>query len=335
MPRLPRFVALLSLVATAGMPAPALAAGEPTVFGVISSTRGEREPDTAANFIRLYGIQRDRYDAPIGIRLFSAGALPLPGDRSMGGKILDWALRAHPEEVITVSHKTRDDVRLRKFLDWVGKHGLRASVIYYHEAQPHWFKDGRPAAEPSTYRAVYRAYREVIDSHPAKPRVTLEKNLMWYWQRYKTGPEKRGDWRLYVDHNDPADLLSRDTYTFPGVPPRQEHYSTPDDFFRYARDAWKDYGLAWGVGEIGTAVQDGTGSDRARDPDGSRFAARVRQITAAAANPPSIGPAYAGMPPARFVKWWCALDADGHELGLEQVPAAVTTYRNLIHHPRP
>jgi hypothetical protein len=36
------------------------------------------------------------------------------------------------------------------------------------------------------------------------------------------------------------------------------------------------------------------------------------------------------MPAARFVKWWCALDGDDHELGLDQASAAVDAYRPLV-----
>lgn len=310
--------------------APVRAAETPTRFGVIASTQGEREPDNWRNWIRLYEIQRARYGAPIGIRLFSAGRLPLPGENTMAGRVLEWAAREHPEELITVSHRVRDDGRLGSFLDFVERKRLRVSVIYFHEAQAAWFRERDPAAEPSAYAKAYDAYREVIDGHPARPRVTLEKNLMWYWQHFNTGRHPGSDWRYYVHADDPADVLSWDTYTFPGVPPRFEYYSTPDEFFRYARDAWKRYGLAWGVGEIGSTVQDGVGAQRSWDPGGARFVAWVRAITAAAADPASIGPSYAGMPPARFVKWWCARDAADVELGLEQVPGAVTVYRPLV-----
>jgi hypothetical protein len=237
----------------------------------------------------------------------------------MVGKLLTWAIAEHPEELITISHRERDDARLRRFLDVVATEGLRVSIIYFHEAQAEWHN---PRASPPTYLATYRAYRDVIDRHPAQPRVTLEKNLMWYWQRYNN---RRADWHEYVELNDAADLLSWDTYTFPGVAPSQTHYSTPDDFFKYARDAWQEYGLQWAIGEIGSAVQ-----SHSWDQNGSRFVAWVREITAAAANPASIDDSYEGMPAARFVKWWCALDGDDHELGLDQAAAAVDAYRPLV-----
>jgi hypothetical protein len=291
----------------------------PTRFGVIAATQGPAEPDTWQNFVRLYEVQRARYGGPIGIRLFSPAKLPLPGEPGMVGRLLTWAIAEHPEELITISHRERDDARLRRFLDVVASEGLRVSIIYFHEAQAEWHN---PRASPPTYLATYRAYRDVIDRHPAQPRVTLEKNLMWYWQRYNN---RRADWHEYVELNDPADFLSWDTYTFPGVAPSQTHYSTPDDFFKYARDAWQEYGLQWAIGEIGSAVQ-----SHSWDQNGSRFVAWVREITAAAANPASIDDSYEGMPAARFVKWWCALDGDDHELGLDQASAAVDAYRPLV-----
>ncbi|MET0422329.1 MAG: hypothetical protein ABW046_00545 [Actinoplanes sp.] len=321
-----RMFALLVAGVTGALPVatPASADTTPTTFGVIASTQGS-EPDTMANWIRLYDRQRARYDeAPIGIRLFSPNRLPLPGDGSMAGKLLTWAADKHPEETITVSHKNRDDARLKQFLDWVQKKRLRVSVIYYHEVQDD-ITD--PRAEPATYLAAYRGYRKVIAAHPARARVTLEKNLMWWWQHYRATPAK-GDWRQYVEKDDPADVLSWDTYVFPGMPTAQGRYATPDEFFRYARDAWREYDLDWGIGEIGTTVQDGgPKSERAWDPDGRKFAAWVSQIVKAAADPKSIGPAYKGMPPARFLKWWGALDSTDHRLDLDQSPAAVDIYQ--------
>jgi hypothetical protein len=304
----------------------------PTQFGVIASTQGSA-PDTFEEHVRRYDEHRRRYGGPIGIRIFagSSGQLPLPTDRSRTGRLLAWAASAHPDEPITVSHKVRDDARLRRLLDWVRATGVRLSVIYRHEAQPDWFDLGQRGAEPAVYRATYRAYRAVIAAHPARPRVTLEKNLMWFWQRYRTGAKPQSDWRHYVEAGDPADLLSWDTYAFPGMPTEQGDYGTPDDFFRYARAAWHQFRLPWAVGEIGTIVQDGTGvgrcTEKSWDPDGSRFAAWVRQMTAAAADPATIGPGYAGLPPARFVKWWGAPDTDDCDLSLEQSPDAVAAFR--------
>jgi hypothetical protein len=319
--------AVLGLTATT-FAVPAQAA-EPTAFGVIASTQGS-PPDTFPEHVRLYDAHRARYGGPIGIRVFSRGRLPLPTDNDRAGWLLAWAAEKHPDEVITISHKIRDEARLRKLLDWVRARKLRISVIYRHEAQVDWFDDGQEGGKPDVYRAAYRSYRDVIEAHPARDRVTLEKNLMWYYQRYRAGTAS--DWRRFVERDDPADLLSWDTYCFPGMPTKQGFYATPDDFFKYARDAWKEYGLAWGVGEIGTVVQDGTGTgtERAWDTTGTKFATWVRQITDAARVPASIGPSYAGMPAARFVKWWGALDAQNRDLSLEQVPAAVTHYRGLV-----
>jgi hypothetical protein len=330
MKRSRRLAALLSAISLVVLPAPARAAGADTRFGVITATLSDPGGDNAANFIRLYELQRARYRSPIGIRLFSQGRLPLPGKSPMEAKLMDWAIREHPEELITVSHKISDLDRLDEFLDLVQRRRLRVSIIYFHEAQADYFKDRNPAAEPATYRRVYREYRARIDRHPARSRVTLEKNLMWYWQHARTRQFRDSVWRNYVQPDDPADLLSWDTYTFPGVDNRQRRYSTPDEFFRYARDAWRRYGLAWGVGEIGTTVQDGAGAERDWDRDGARFAAWVREITAAAANPASIGPSYAGMPPAEFVKWWCAMDRNGIEYCLDQTPAAEAVYQPLV-----
>lgn len=302
-----------------------------TRYGVIASTQGS-PPDTADTFIRLYDRQRARYGTRIGIRLFSTGDLPLPGDGTRSGKLLTWAASQHPDELITVSHKNRDEERLRRFLDWVQQHRLRASIIYFHEPQNDWFDPNGPhdrRAEPSTYRAAYHAYRAVITGHAAAGRVTLEKNLAWHWQHYRAA-RIGGDWRKYVQAGDPADLVSWDPYVFPGMPTTQGRYATPDEFFRYARDIWRQHGLPWAVGEIGTAVQDGVGSERDWDPDGTLFAAWVARITAAAADPTTINPTYAGVPPATFVKWWAGPDANDTDLSLDQVPAAVTTYRRLV-----
>jgi hypothetical protein len=305
-----------------------------TRYGVIASTQGST-PDTAEAFIREYEQRRARYGAPIGIRLFSARQLPLAGDGTVAGRLLTWAARRHPEELVTVSHKVRDDARLRRLLDWVHSRRLRVSVIYFHEVQDNWFGrrpgQGDPAARPQVYRAVYRAYRAVISAHPARARVSLEKNLMWFWQHYRAAT-MGGDWHRYVEARDPADVLSWDAYVFPGMPTSQGRYATPDEFFRYARDAWLQYRIPWGVGEIGTAVQDGrgVGVERDWDPIGVRFTAWVDRITAAAANPASIDRSYATLPPARFMKWWDGLDASNVDLGLQQVPAAATRYGRLV-----
>lgn len=304
-----------------------------TRFAVIATTQGG-EPDTTENFVRLYERQRARFGAPIGIRVFSGGALPLADERSVNGRILAWAARHHPEEIITVSHKTRDDARLRTFLDWVLANRLRVSIIHFHEVQDDWFgapDRGVPAAEPETYKATYRAYRAVIADHRAASRVTLEKNLTWYWQHYRA-PTAGGDWQRYVEADDPADVLSWDAYAFPGMPTGLGRYATPDEFFRYARDAWRQHGIAWGVGEIGTAVQDGggIGVERNWDPTGALFAAWVRRVTTAASIPAGIGPSYTGMPPARFMKWWQGNDRLDVDLSLDQNAAATAAYRARV-----
>jgi len=314
-------------------PGPASAAGQPTRFAVIATTQG-REPDTSENFERLYELRRAQFGAPIGIRVFAGGRLPLPDDDSVNGRILQWAAQYHSEEIITVSHKIRDDARLRTFLDWVLAKRLRVSIIYFHEVQDDWFGDADKrvaGAEPETYKATYRAYRAVINGHPAASRVTLEKNLTWYWQHYRAASEG-GDWHRYVEAGDPADVLSWDTYVFPGVPKDVRRYSTPDEFFRYARDAWRQYGIAWGVGEIGTAVQDGEGPgvDRSWDPRGAIFAGWVRRITNAAVDPAGIASSYAGMPPARFMKWWQGTDGNDVDLSLDQSAAATAVYRARV-----
>jgi hypothetical protein len=301
-----------------------------TRFGVIASTQGS-PPDTLAEHVRLYDAHRARYGGgPIGIRIFGVGDIPLPTDRDRAGLLLAWAADKHPDELITISHKNRDEARLRTLLDWVRARKLRVSIIYRHEAQGDWFVRGHEGGKPDAYRAAYRSYRAVIDAHPARDRVTLEKNLLWWFQRHLATPQS--DWRRFVERDDPADLVSWDVYAFPGMPTKQGHYGTPDDFFKYARDIWTELGVPWAVGEIGTIVQDGTGTgtERAWDPDGARFTTWVRQMTGAARNPASIGPSYTGMPPARFVKWWGALDAKDRDLSLEQVPAAVTYYRDLV-----
>jgi hypothetical protein len=304
-----------------------------TRYGLITSTQGSL-PDTVAEFIRQYDARRARYGAPIGIRLFSSGVLPLPGDGTMPGTLLEWAAQRHPNELITVSHKERDDRRLVLFLDWIQAHRLRASVIFIHEVQRAWFgAGGQPVAgaQPNRYRATYRAYRAIINAHPARSQVTLEKNLDWYWQRYNA-TTRGGDWRLYLEPRDPADLVSWDAYVFPGMPTAQGRYATPDEFFRYPRDVWRRYHLPWAVGEIGSAVQDGhgTGVERDWDPTGSLFASWVRRITAAAQAPHRIGATYVGMPPARFMKWWEGLDARDVDVSLAQVPAATSAYQALV-----
>jgi hypothetical protein len=310
-------------------------AAGPTRYGVISATQGS-EPDTADNFVRLYDRQRATYTAPIGIRIFSPDLLPLPTDASMSGKLLAWAASRHPEELITVSHKTAADAgRLRRFLDWVGARGLRASIIYYHEVQAATIDLKDPRAKPEVYRTTYQRYRDVIAAHPARSRVTLEKNLMWHFQHYRAARDG-GDWHDYVERNDPAGVLSWDCYAFRGMPRDLRRYATPDEFYRYALAAWREYHLPWAVGEIGSEVQnggpepDGTVWKPDWDHTGAKFERWVRQITAAAARPGTIGPDYATMPPARFMKWWAATDAAGHDLSLDQVPAAMRAYRELV-----
>jgi len=320
--------ALVGLTIATSPAVSAQGASTTTVFGVIASTQGS-PPDSFAEYVRLYQAHRARYGGgPIGIRIFARGRLPLPTDTDQAGSLLAWAAEKHPEEAITISHKIRDDARLRTLLDWVQVKKLRVSIIYCHEAQIHWFDFGDENGKPDTYRKVYRAYRKIIAAHPAHPRVTLEKNLLWWSQRYDHTPEN--DWHRFIERDDPADLVSWDTYSFPGMPTGQGHYATPDDFFRYARDVWKEFRLPWAVGEIGTVVQDGTGADGNWDPSGAKFATWVRQITDAARTPGSIDASYAGMPPAIFVKWWGALDAQNRDLSLEQNPGAVTYYRHLV-----
>ncbi|MBO3739191.1 hypothetical protein [Actinoplanes flavus] len=75
---------------------------------------------------------------------------------------------------------------------------------------------------------------------------------------------------------------------------------------------------------------DGVGAEARWDRGGTRFAEWVGTITAAAAHPATIGPEYAGLPPALFMKWWAGPDARGSEQGLDQVPAAVAAYRRLV-----
>jgi hypothetical protein len=314
---------------------PALAAPA-TRFGVIASTQGPPKDD-ADTFRRLYEQQRVLYGGgPIGIRLFGGDRLPLAGDGGMVGNLLAWAAARHPDEPITISHKTRDEGRLRTLLDWAQAHRVRLSVIYFHEVQNDWCRHRDARAEPAVYLDTYRAYRRIIQAHPAHRQVTLEKNLMWYWQHYNA-KKLGGDWRLFVERNDPADVVSWDTYVFPGMPPTFPHsdhgrYAMPDEFFRYPRDVWRETGRPWGVGEIGTTVQDGAGvgAEAHWDRGGARFTEWVGTITAAAANPAAIGREYAGLPPALFMKWWAAPDADGSEQGLQQVPAAVAAYRKLV-----
>lgn len=308
---------------------PALAAVPATRFGVIASTQGP-PPDDAETFKRLYRQERARYGGPIGIRLFSGAGLPDGTGGGMVGDLLTWAVKEFPDEPITVSHKTRDEPGLRKLLTWVHDNHVRLSVIYFHEVQDNAVGN-RARVSPEAYLDTYRAYRRIIQEHPARESVTLEKNLMWYWQHFNV-KTRGGDWRLFVKPGDPADVVSWDTYVFPGMPTNQGRYATPDEFFRYPRDVWRETGLPWAIGEIGTTVQDGDGPCATAhwDKDGAKFAEWVRTITGAAADPAGIGRDYAGMPPARFMKWWAAPDARGCEQGLHQVPAAVATYRRLV-----
>jgi hypothetical protein len=321
--------AVLVPVLTHAAPAAADGPSGGTRYGVITSTQGPEEADTFGNYTRLYEQNRKRYGGRIGIRVFSPGRLPLPGDGSDAGKILAWAAANHPDEPITVSHKVRDDARLTALLDWVHAHRVRMSVIYFHEVQDDWFRDRIPGARPDVYKSTYRAYGRIISTHPARPLVTLEKNLMWYWQHVRA-KSLGGNWTEYVERDDPADLVSWDAYSFPGMREEVGRYATPDEFFRYAREVWKAYGLPWAVGEIGTAVQNGSGDTLSWDRDGRKFTRWVRDITAAADNPASIGSDYVGVPPARFMKWWAARDEDGIDLSLEQVPAAAAAYRDRM-----
>lgn len=197
--------------------------------------------------------------------------------------------------------------------------------------QDNWFRHRDARARPDAYLGTYRAYRRIIDAHPAHALVVLEKNLMWYWQRYNVAGTG-GDWRAFVDKNDPADLVSWDTYAFPGMPTAQGRYATPDEFFRYARDVWRATGRPWAIGEIGSTVQDGAGAGAERnwDPDGTKFAAWVRAVTTAASDPSTMGPGYTGFPPARFMKWWAGTDRNGSDQSLDQQPPAVAVYRGHV-----
>jgi hypothetical protein len=311
-------------------PPQAGAASPATRFGVIATTQGPPKDD-AATFQQLYEEQRARYGGGvIGIRLFSAGRLPLPGDGTLAGNLLAWAAEKHPDEPITLSHKTRDEARLPELLNWVLAHRLRLTLIFFHEVQDNWFKHHDGRAEPRNYLDTYRSYRRIVQAHPARSLVTLEKNLMWYWQRFNAAAQG-GDWRVYVEKDDPADLVSWDTYVFPGMPVAQGRYATADEFFRYARDVWRETGRPWAVGEIGTAVQDGSDpGEGVWDREGAKFTAWVGAITAAARNPAAIGPGYDGVPPARFVKWWAGTDSNGSDQSVEQVPAAAAVYRALV-----
>ncbi|GIM96127.1 hypothetical protein Ato02nite_079200 [Paractinoplanes toevensis] len=324
-------VATVLVAGVGAVPAQAAAAEPATRFGVIATTQG-RAKDDAATYQALYEEQRTRYGGPIGIRLFSAGRLPLPGDGTMPGTLLTWAAATHPDEAITLSHKTRDEARLPALLDWARDHRVRLSLIYFHEVQDNWFKHRDARADPAVYLDIYRSYRRIIQAHRARSLITLEKNLMWYWQHYNAA-KLGGDWRAFVEKkNDPADVVSWDTYAFPGMPTALGRYATPDEFFRYPRDVWRETGRPWAIGEIGSTVQDGVGpgAEKAWDPDGAKFVAWVRAMTAAASKPAGIGPAYQGVPAARFMKWWAGHDRNGSDQSLDQVPAAVAAYRGSV-----
>lgn len=325
--------AALIPVLTPAVPAGADGPSDGTSFGVITSTQGPEVADTFADYTTLYENNRARYGGRIGIRVFSSGRLPLPGDGSKEGRILAWAAAEHRDEPITVSHKVRDEARLIKLLDWARARGIRLSVIYFHEVQNDWFREDRRirGAHPDVYKATYRAYRRIIDAHPARPRVTLEKNLLWYWQHVRVTQQRMaGGWKEYLEPDDPADLVSWDAYSFPGLDEKMGRYATPDEFFQYALQVWNAYRLPWAIGEIGSAVQNGTGDTLSWDRDGRKFTRWVHDITEAANNPASIGTRYADLPPARFMKWWAAPDRDGVDLSLEQVPAAISVYRDRM-----
>src|SRR6059058_1348484 len=128
---------------------------------------------------------------------------------------MTWIAAHHPDEEITVSFKQYDATRLGSLMTWAQSHGIRLTIVYFHEPQDDCGRGVTAACGP-TYKAIYQKMRTAIDAHPWHANVQLDKVLMWYYQRYSAASHPGTDWTNYVEpavngvKQDPADAVTWD-----------------------------------------------------------------------------------------------------------------------------
>ena len=321
-------VAVLPPVPAAAKPTPASAApSSATRFGVIASTIGDPGGNNLANTQALYGQHRTLMGGgPTGIRVFSAGNIPLATDTTVQGQFLAWIAANHPDEYVTVSFKTYSSTRQNTLMTWAQTNSLDLELIFFHEPQDDCFKIPTPSSPacPANYKSVYVQMDIQRDAHAWASRVVLNKNLMDYWQHFESA-KKGGGWPLYVEpkngageKTDPADMVTWDLYSAEWLP---LYYST-SRALKYPDQVWDGTAMPWGYGELGAH----------RNPDDAEWSGLAdfeQRVTDAAQDPEAT---YPGLPPAVFVKWWCAYGAAGvaENNHLERSAAAVAHYRAKV-----
>ena len=302
--------------------------GDTRYGAIISIGRDPIVPDTLAGYISLYNSHRAQLgNEPLGVRIYSSGAIPIPTESSptVDDQIMAWIAANHADESITVSFKSYNGSRLSSLLTWAQNNSVDITVIYFHEVQDDWGKSHNPNAEPSLYRNVYHQMRTLIDAHAWHAHVTLEKNMNWYWQNFNAAT-MGADWHDYVEPKnangakaDPADRVTWDSYS----PEFWDSYATPAEFMQYALAVYNEAALPWGFGEI--AAQPKT------TPGDSVWVAATQAYADAARTPALAGAGYANMPAAQVFKYWDAYNNDGvRTYDLSQNPAAVSMYTQYM-----
>jgi hypothetical protein len=284
-----------------------------------------------AGFVGLYDAHRAALGGvPLGVRVYAGitDPIPIPTESSPTGtdQIMAWVAANHSDESITVSFKNYDATRLGSLLTWAQSHAIDLTVIYFHEVQDDWGKNHEPRAEPTFYKNVYQQMRTVIDAHPWHAHVTLEKNLMWYWQYFKAA-STGVDWHLYVlpanadgSKADPADRVTWDAYS-----PLEWHdrYATPAEFMQFALAVWNESAVPWGYGELGALPKTAPGD--------AAWVAATKSYADAARTPSLAGTVYAALPAAQTFKYWDAFNEDGvHTYELSQNLDAVSMYAAYV-----
>lgn len=270
-----------------------------TKFGAITETLNDPNGSTAANWESIYTEHRTALGAPLGVRVFSSGAVPLATDASQQGQFMTWIAAHHPDEEITVSFKQYDATRLGSLMTWAQSHGIRLTIVYFHEPQDDCGRGVAAACGP-TYKAIYQKMRTAIDAHPWHANVQLDKVLMWYYQRYSAASHPGTDWTNYVEpavngvKQDPADAVTWDAYQESWI----TTYDSPAAFMQYPLAVWNKARMPWGYGELGSHVLSG-------DSTRTGWVNAIKSWGDAAQTPSLAGSAYAALPPAVSVKWWC------------------------------
>jgi len=298
-----------------------------TRYGLLVSTRNEPDVgDDFTGFVTEYNRHRPLMgDAPLGVRVYSSDDIPLAdANGNYASKVLNWVAANHPDESVTVSFKLYAAARLTTLLNWAQANDIALTLIYYHEPQENWAKDHDSAADPAVYKNIYHQMRTLVDAHPWRTHVVLEKCLMWYWQHFNAAT-LGGDWHDYVESKDangnkvdPADRVTWDAYN----PLNWTRYATPSEFMEHALAVWQATGVGWGYGEIG-ATPVGTAD--------AAWVAATKAYADAARTPALAGTAYAALPPAQVFKYWCAYqNLKVRSYHLEQNPAAVSMYQGYV-----